>query len=287
MYSLRLSLFPSFIYALFVEVNGKFVKIAGWKKGYWITQVNGHIYGNCGSSELSYWSGLWFVKHILNSDNELVKLLFHTYHIGLSISPYDKELLFIPIFLSRTTSWEANVLRWCRKLWSMVDSLEDVLRVDITTIGRSFQLKQLKCGVKEFLDNVYPVMDEDPFTVRRALLSCKWVGPKIADAYLLSTGIDVTAVPIDTHMIKMARRLGIDGIAPIKKMCIRYDCTSCPLRTKCLRYLLNQKFDKLAGWVQTVFYLFEHDYCTAMRCSTCPIQKLCRSPYQLRNPQSQ
>ncbi|RLF19843.1 MAG: hypothetical protein DRZ82_04455 [Thermoprotei archaeon] len=278
MYNLRLSLFPSFIYSLFIEVNGKFIKVIGWKKGCWIAQDNGKIYGNCGFSELAYWSGTWFIKYLVNSRDELIQSLFKLYPIGLSISPYDKELLFIPVFLSRATGWETNVLRWCRKLWDLIDTLEDVLKVDISQVGTSFQLKQLKESVKDFIDKVYPVLDEDAFTIRKALLSCRWVGPKVADAYLLFTGIDVSSSPIDIHMRRMARRLGINGIPPLKRMCIRYPCSSCPIRNKCLRYILNQRYGMRAGWLQTVLYLFERDYCKNKRCTSCPLMRKCKEP---------
>jgi len=53
------------------------------------------------------------------------------------------------------------------------------------------------------------VTGEDPGTVRKALLDMKGVGPKTADCVLLFSGGRGGVFPVDTHVHRIYRRLGI------------------------------------------------------------------------------
>jgi endonuclease-3 len=53
------------------------------------------------------------------------------------------------------------------------------------------------------------VTGEDPTTVRDALLEMKGVGPKTADCVLLFSGGRGGVFPVDTHVHRIARRLGL------------------------------------------------------------------------------
>jgi endonuclease-3 len=53
------------------------------------------------------------------------------------------------------------------------------------------------------------VTGEDPETVREALLDMKGVGPKTADCVLLFSGGRGGVFPVDTHVHRIARRLGL------------------------------------------------------------------------------
>jgi endonuclease-3 len=53
------------------------------------------------------------------------------------------------------------------------------------------------------------VTEEDPGTVREALLDMKGVGPKTADCVLLFSGGRGGVFPVDTHVHRIARRMGL------------------------------------------------------------------------------
>jgi endonuclease-3 len=53
------------------------------------------------------------------------------------------------------------------------------------------------------------VEDEDPAEVRSALLDMKGVGPKTADCVLLFSGGRGGVFPVDTHVHRIARRMGL------------------------------------------------------------------------------
>ena len=53
------------------------------------------------------------------------------------------------------------------------------------------------------------VKDEDPATVRETLLEVRGVGPKTADCVLLFAGGRGGVFPVDTHVHRIARRMGL------------------------------------------------------------------------------
>ena len=280
-YNLELSLWPSFVYALFERRNGVFEKVIGYCKGCRMWVDGGRVVGTCDHEVISLWSGAWFnpsnrVTVVSQEYRELAEGFVKIYeNVGLSISPYDKDFLFIPIFLSRSTDWNRNVLRWCRALWREIEEFDDLLGFDFSSMGRSFQLRQLPEALKHFTK--VSLTEKDPYEIRKQLLSCKWVGPKVADAYLLFTGIDISASPVDIHMINMARRFRIPfSKIPSKGVCAKYTCEDCSWNSECLRNIFTSNFKELSGWLQTMFYVHDKLYCSRERCRECILNTLCR-----------
>lgn len=271
-FSLEETFKPSFIRPLFRRRGLKYVKIAGKGKGAKLWQNGANVYcEDCNTLDLRHWSGLWLGKEKIV---ERAGSLFYAHReLGLAISPSDRHLIFIAVFLSRTTSWETNVLKWAGRIFEK-DDIEELLRLDFTKFGTSFQLRQLNRVFRQYVENVYPL--EDPWEARRALLRLDYVGPKTADAYLLFTGIDSSATPIDRHALRMARRLGIAGSPPRKELCTKHSCGECPAYNTCLRAKLGNEYGTIAGWVQTVFYHHSTTYCSRQKCRECPFVGHCR-----------
>jgi endonuclease III len=271
-YSLSATLAPSFVRALFEERGGFYVKIAGHRRGARMWQEGEEVVGEgCDEEELRYWSGIWLDRSLV--EEKATHLAAAHKELGLSVSPYDRHLIFVAVFLSRATSWEGNVLRWCRGIFSRADTLEALLKLDFVEFGSSFQLKQLGPALRRYAEQVHCV--SDPWEVRRALLSLRNVGPKLADAYLLFTGLDPSAPPIDRHALRMTARLGLSGVSPRRELCARYPCPECPTAASCIRWALSSIYGSAAGWVQTAFYVHDTLFCSLSSCQLCPLSRVC------------
>jgi len=287
---LEKTLKPSFVLAFLERVGPlEWRKIVGKYKGCVIGQRDSLIYSNTNEKALLYWSGAWFNPRkvfaslkakLTTRERELVKTLIDAYsNVSLSVNPYDLDLMIVPILLSRRTDYERNVLRWCRELWNRANSFEELLELDLKVIGTSYQLVQLKMSLIDFKSEVIPKLNGGLTSseLRLALMKCRYVGPKVADAYLLFTGLDISATPIDVHLINMIRRLSlIDHYKlPSKEYCRKFVCEECPIFDVCLRATFTKKFKKLAGWLQTVFYLHDKLYCRRLMCSECELRYYC------------
>lgn len=273
-FSLRESLMPSFVRALFREQQGVYVKVAGRCRGARMWQEGDEVVGEgCGEEELRLWSGLWLDRRLIEERAPLLAAAHK--ELGLPVSPYDRHLIFVAVFLSRATSWESNVLKWCREIFSKADTLEELLELDFSKFGRSFQLKQLNLALHEYAEKVRET--PDPWEVRRALLSVRNVGPKLADAYLLFTGLDPSAPPVDRHALRMAKRLGLSGAPPRRELCARYACPECPVSASCLRWALSKLYGPAAGWVQTAFYMHDTLFCRRGSCQLCSLSSTCKA----------
>ena len=108
--------------------------------------------------------------------------------------------------------------------------------------------------------------------------NCRWIDPRVADAYLLFTGIDMSSSPIDIHLKRMNYRIfGIPyKYEPTKSICIKYWCSECPRNRVCIRWLFTNSFRELAGWLQTISYLHDRLYCSKGLRLKCPLKDLCR-----------
>lgn len=271
-YNLHLTLAPSFARALFERKGDSYVKVAGQSEGAVMRQEGEYVVGEgCSADELRYWSGLWLNRRLVEEKASLLAEMHRG--LGLSISPYDKHLIFVAVFLSRATSWEANVLKWCRAIFSRASTLEELLQLDFTKLGGSFQLRQLREALNKYASVTHT---SDVGELRARLLGIKHVGPKLADAYLLFTGIDTSAAPVDRHALRMAARLGLPGVPPRKDLCIRYPCTRCPASGDCLRFRLTELYGPVAGWVQTAFYVHDTVFCAKRACNSCNLSNVCR-----------
>jgi len=289
--NLESTLKPSFVLALMDRISpSEWRKLVGKYKGCIIGQNNSFIYSNADTSALLYWSGAWFnPKREFNSlkssltlkEREIIRILVNIYSdVSLSVNPFDMDLMIVPIVLSRRTSYERNVLNWCKRLWSIVNSLEELLKLDLKIIGRSYQLIQLKETLLDFKSKVIPRLHENlnSSELRLLLIECKHVGPKVADAYLLFTGFDVSAVPVDVHLINITKRLPLVKYRrlPSKEYCRKFTCKECPLFDLCLRATFTKKFKRLAGWLQTIFYLHDKFYCRKFMCRKCGLIDYCK-----------
>jgi endonuclease-3 len=111
------------------------------------------------------------------------------------------------------------------------------------------------------------VREESPDTVRSALLDMKGVGPKTADCVLLFSGGRGGVFPVDTHVHRIARRL---GIAPA-------DADHETVREHLERDVPAEK----CGFGHTAMIQFGRDYCTARTPAclddpdACPLADVC------------
>ncbi|MEM2794629.1 MAG: hypothetical protein QXY49_02105, partial [Thermofilaceae archaeon] len=170
-YNLHSTLAPSFVRALFERKGDSYVKIAGRSKGAVMYQEGRYVVGKmCSVEELNYWSGLWLSRQLVEEKAPLLADMHRD--LGLSISPYDKHLIFIAVFLSRATSWEINVLRWCRAIFARTDNPEELLQLDFSQLGKSFQLRQLHEALNEYAT---VACISDAGELRARLLGIKYV----------------------------------------------------------------------------------------------------------------
>ncbi|MFB6170584.1 MAG: endonuclease III [Haloarculaceae archaeon] len=111
------------------------------------------------------------------------------------------------------------------------------------------------------------VREGDPAEVREALLDMKGVGPKTADCVLLFAGGREGVFPVDTHVHRIYRRL---GVAPP-------DADHEAVR----EVLESQVPPEKCGFGHTASIQFGREYCTARRPAcldgpeACPLSDLC------------
>jgi endonuclease-3 len=111
------------------------------------------------------------------------------------------------------------------------------------------------------------VTDEEPATVRETLLDFSGVGPKTADCVLLFSGGRAGVFPVDTHVHRIYRRL---GIAPA-------DADHEEVR----EVLEAQVPAEKCGFGHTATIQFGREYCTARSPAclddpdACPMGDLC------------
>lgn len=236
---LYLTLHPSLTLALVEKVGGRYVKKFGVKKG---VEVSSDVYLS------GRWYSPWrYINDVDRAHVDILHKLLEKYGdcIGISISPGDEALIFTTAFLTQNTSYHVNVLRWTKAIFSTSEDPLEIARI-APAVGRSYQLQRLPKALGKYLE-LKPRR-------RAELLEIPGVGPKVADLYLLFTG-DTTAAPVDKHLMKAAPRLGLKGVPPDKKYCLKYTCDVCPLGGSCLRAQLARSFGRLAGWLQTVVYV--------------------------------
>jgi endonuclease-3 len=111
------------------------------------------------------------------------------------------------------------------------------------------------------------VREGDPQEVREALLEMKGVGPKTADCVLLFAGGRAGVFPVDTHVHRLYRRLGIAPPAADHEA---------------VRAVLEREVPpEKCGFGHTASIQFGRDYCTARRPAclddpdACPLGDVC------------
>ena len=292
-YNLDLTLKPSFVSSLYIEKGAyNWAKQAGLYAGMLsLKQKDYHVeaYVTCNADErvnevILYESGLWDEKpssrisRLSGSLKEQVKALSELFPgVRLSIAPHDFNCIFIAVVLSKRARYEVFVRNWVKELWNrwrcdpiIIAELEPK---DIRSIGTSYQLTDLIRTLRDYLRMSHK--HDDIEEIRRALMSCWGVGPKVADATILFTSKSPWIVPCDTHLQRVSRRLGWidhDIRMPVKPLCLKYYCDECVDKYgPCLRKTIEKLFPGFGGWVQTLTYLFGNSICTSQmpKCSLC------------------
>ena len=100
---------------------------------------------------------------------------------------------------------------------AIADAAQDELAETISSAGLYNQKSETLIRLAERIVDEYGgaegldtfVKDEDPAEVRTALLDMKGVGPKTADCVLLFSGGRGGVFPVDTHVHRIARRMGL------------------------------------------------------------------------------
>lgn len=283
-----LSMYPSFASVLFSQVDNRtWLKELGYAKGV-VIKVEENIVkcigAKCSEEVIKEWSGLWFnpndhLRGVKRSKRSIVEKLLEVYsNVRIIVSSFDWKIILILVFLSRRTDYHVNVMRWVKTLFQGLDKENyDELIKRIDAIGKSYQLMQLKANLTSLLDLDF---NSDPWILRRILLTKRYVGPKVADAFLLFTKKGTIFTPSDVHYQNFVRRIGLAErklAVPLKGHCLKYDaiCVSCPLRNKCLTGWSITVFGKLSGWIQTVAYVHDKLFCMRKLCNKCKLRSIC------------
>lgn len=288
-YDLDLTLQPSFVSSMYVRLAPrKWAKVAGALGGSLKLLQEGRVLkARCtanvsratlrGVAELE--SGLWHgpfeegLRKLPPSVRESVEALAEVYPgVRIAIAPHDFWRVFLAAVLSKRTSYYKFVLKWCRALWPLLREPQDVVAVDLSRAGTSYQLAQAKETFASCLAAVERLAEQidklEPEVVRVELIrSCWGVGPKVADATVLHTMEAPHFAPCDTHLKTLAEKLEWvrrGAQLPSKALCGRYACNIryarvtrlqlCPAR-RCARREFVSLFGDLSGWAQTLAWL--------------------------------
>jgi endonuclease III len=294
-YNLELTLKPSFVSSLYAKASeGSWHKHAGLYSGSMtIRQVDGfvevwiaHEIDEEVKRALTYELGLWDEKpsqRLFRLGGELkdhVRALTELFSgVRLSIAPHDFNCIFIAVVLSKRTRYEVFVRRWIKELWDRWRCdpviIAGIKPKDLKGVGTSYQLADLVKTLRDYARLGIDIKKTELEDLRRALMSCWGVGPKVADATLLFATPSPWIVPCDTHLRRVSRRLGWieEGIRmPSKALCLNLCCDECVDRFgPCLKVEIEEKFRGFGGWIQTLTYLFGSGICTSSspKCSRC------------------
>jgi endonuclease III len=294
-YSLELTLKPSFVSSLYVKISE-----SAWRKhagllsesvvikqlGDFVEVWTFHEVDEKARRALTYELGLWDEKpshrlsRLKGELKEQVRALMELFPgVRLSIAPHDFNCIFVAVALSKRTRYEVFVRKWVKELWNrwrcdpaIIASLKPE---DLKCVGTSYQLADLVKTLRDYVKlRAYSIKDELE-NLRRALMSCWGVGPKVADATLLFATPSPWIVPCDTHLRRVSKRLGWieeEMRMPSKPLCLNLSCDECVNKFgPCLKVEIEEKFRGFGGWIQTLTYLFGSVICTSSspRCSRC------------------
>ncbi|SEV84661.1 endonuclease III domain-containing protein [Natrinema salifodinae] len=158
---------------------------------------------------------------------------------------------------------------------SLADAEQSRLAETISSAGLYNQKSEIIIDAAEWVSEEFGsaaafdafVKDEEPSTVREMLLSVRGVGPKTADCVLLFAGGRGSVFPVDTHVHRIYRRL---GIAPA-------DADHEAVRAVLERDVPAAK----CGFGHTATIQFGREYCSARKPAcldgpeACPMADLC------------
>jgi len=278
-FDLKLSLEASFSFPMF-EMRGRdsFVKTYGHRSGMRLEGYVGIVrYEGCSFEEALYMSGAWF-DPLENASRLKRKKAAYIYELwqafpglGIAVDPWDLRAMFYAMFLSRNTGYHSNTVRWMKIMFSRARNEGELASLDPGDFGSSYQLAQLS-EVKPHLDEVLASLtpglelmgSEGTFSsAKTRLLALPHIGPKTVHAFALFCFGLTRFAPADRHLLAVSKALGLAGDdvrMPRKELCMRYDCWSgqkrCPQAPRCLTAILMRELGHMAGWFQTVCFLY-------------------------------
>ena len=134
------------------------------------------------------------------------------------LNPFE---LLISTIISQNTNWK-NVERAMANLRNeKLLSIDEVLKADIGVLERALRvaglyrvkavrIKEIAGRLKSWGLSLEDILSLDPQDARAKLMELPAVGYKTADI-LLTFKADVPVIPIDTHIERVAKRLGLVG----------------------------------------------------------------------------
>ncbi len=271
---LGISMLPSFASSLFEYDPSRYcwIKYLGYGRGckIYVAGSKAICEGDmCSEDVLQEWFGLWFnpfyyIKSLPTHVRDEVEAILECIP-GLRIitSSFDSELIAVAVFLSKRTDYHVNVIKWVRELASC--NLTKSCIEGLAKRYGSYQLRQLSKIINNLISICKGYRDADPWRLRSLLLSIKYVGPKITDAYLLFTKYGSIFTPADIHYRRFLSRTSLLGlelekaIVPSKDLCLKYGprCPECKLRDKCITGISIKVFRELSGFIQTAAYVID------------------------------
>ncbi len=308
-YNLELTLKPSFVSSLYASAGeGSWSKQAGLYAGLvTVRQVDEVVeasvaceVGEGASNALVHELGLWDeepshrVSRLRGVFKEQIGALTELFPgVRLSIAPHDFNCIFIAVALSKRTRYEVFVRKWIKKLWDRWRCDPAIIAgtkpEDLKCVGTSYQLADLVRTLRDYVKLGVDARKADVESLRRRLMLCWGVGPKVADATLLFTTRSPWIVPCDTHLQRVSRRLGWieEARMPSKALCLSLSCDECTSRIgPCLKVEVEERFRGFGGWVQTLTYLFGSAICTSSspKCFRCHevLRDYCREKSRVR-----
>lgn len=283
--------YPSFAQPLLEVKALEAVKVWGYCRGLRLEATGGLVRAYHGDEKcLDYAElllGLWIdppslLRYVEPRYRGLAEELVATYEgMGVATSPADDVELFVSIFLSRNTSFHVNVIKWVRRALHLYGSLTELAdEGKARAVASSYQVLQLPRALVEYLRVRERLLGGAAPEVRQALLRVSHVGPKVAHAYILFTLRDPHYAPVDRNLLKFLSNFEettdlVEGTAPRKELCLKYECWRCPAAQRCVHSKLAKAFGALTGWVQTVAYTHSGLFCRARRCSDCRLIRFC------------
>ncbi|QCC47478.1 endonuclease III domain-containing protein [Halobellus limi] len=158
---------------------------------------------------------------------------------------------------------------------ALADAEQSELAETISSAGLYNQKSEMIVGAAERIREEYGgragfdefVRTEEPSEVREALLDIHGVGPKTADCVLLFAGGRDGVFPVDTHVHRIARRMGL-APADADHETVREHLEADVSGEKC-------------GFGHTAMIQFGREYCTARKPAcldgpeACPLYDLC------------
>lgn len=273
--NLDLTLYVSFSLPMFRKDRECWIKVHGHGAGAKICECGGlKCYGNaCSERLLSYVAGYWIdiEKGLGELEGEAEKVADEVvkefYCLSIAASPWDSLEILTSSFLSRNTDYHKNTVKWVRTLLNKLELSENgdeknIMKAAILTYRqfRSYQLQQLIEVLDDLLATTSNISLSNPSETRKRLLKVKYIGPKVADSFILHSGLDQSRAPVDVHYLKFLKRhrlLKQEYAYPQKDYCVKYECASCSLVKRCVYAHTARLFKSLNGFIQTSAYVMD------------------------------